>query len=173
MLTLGAVRSWYNTCIYFQDVKDFLFCAIVVIITNYAAAQKKTTVTGDITKDEGSGTRVDLGISHKWGNWKFDGSGFGTSTGHRGGSLKVSHKRKNLEFGGSVFGDNRGNRGGRLELLHKRKNFEIGGSVFGDNRGSKGASLGFKWRLRRSTQWVRFKFIYVNNCFFHNIHLNN
>jgi hypothetical protein len=35
--------------IYFQDVKDFLFCAIVVIITNYAAAQKKTTVTGDIT----------------------------------------------------------------------------------------------------------------------------
>ena len=95
MLTLGAVRSWYNTCIYFQDVKDFLFCAIVVIITNYAAAaQKKTTVTGDIAKDEGSGTRVDLGISHQRGNWKFDGSGFGTSTGHRGGSLEVSHKRK-------------------------------------------------------------------------------
>jgi hypothetical protein len=41
LLTLGAVRSWYNTCIYFQDVKDFLFCAIVVIITNYAAAEKK------------------------------------------------------------------------------------------------------------------------------------
>jgi hypothetical protein len=43
----------------------FLFCAIVVLVINYAAAQKKTTVTGDITKDKGSGTRVDLGISHK------------------------------------------------------------------------------------------------------------
>ena len=119
----------------------------MVIITNYAAAQKKTTVTGDITKEKGSGTRVDLGISHKRGNWKFDGSGFGTSRGHRGGNLGVSHRRKNFEFGGSVFGDNRGNRGGRV---------------------------GFKWRFRRSTQWVRFQFIYVNNCFFlHNIHLNN
>ena len=49
----------------------------MVLIINYAAAQKKTTVTGDITKDKGSGTRVDLGISHKRGNWKFDGSGFG------------------------------------------------------------------------------------------------
>jgi hypothetical protein len=68
-------------------------------------------------------------ISHKWGNWKFDGSGFSTSKVHRGGSLGVLHKRKNLEFGGSVFGDNRGNKGGRLELSHKRKNFEIGGSV--------------------------------------------
>jgi hypothetical protein len=66
---------------------DFLFCAIVVIITNYAAAEKKTTVTGDVTKDKGSGTRADFGISHKWGNWKFDGSGFSTSKGHRGGSL--------------------------------------------------------------------------------------
>ena len=200
MLTPGTVRSWYNTCIYFQDVKDFLSCGIVVIITNYAAAQKKTTVTGGITNDKGSGTRADFGISHKRGNWNFDGSGFGISTGHRGGSLEVSHKHKNLEFGGSVFGDNRGNRGGRLELLHKHKKFEIGGSIFGDNRGhrggrlelshkskkfeiggsvyrdnrgDKGASLGFKWRIRRSTQWVRFKFIYVNNCFFHNIHLNN
>jgi hypothetical protein len=45
LLTPGAVRTWYNTCIYFQDVKDFLFCAIVVIITNYAAAEKKTTVS--------------------------------------------------------------------------------------------------------------------------------
>ena len=104
----------------------------MVIIANYAAAQKKTTVTGDITKDKGRGTRVDLGISHKRGNWKFDGSGFGTSRGHRGGSLGVSHKRKNFEFGGSVSGDNRGNRGARV---------------------------GFKWRFRRSTQWVRFKFI--------------
>jgi hypothetical protein len=138
LLTPGAVRSWYNTCIYFQDVKDFLFCAIVVIITNYAAAQKKTTVTGDISKDKGSGTRVDLGISHKRGNWKFDGSGFGTSRGLRGGKLGVSHKRKNFEFGGSVFRDNRGNKGGHV---------------------------GFKLRFRRSTQWVRFQFIYVNNCF--------
>ena len=137
MLTLGAVRTWYNTCIYFQNVKDFLFCAIVVIITNYAAAEKKTTVTGDVTKDKGSGTRADFGISHKWGNWKFDGCGFSTSKGHRGGSLGVLHKRKNLEFGGSVFGD---------------------------NRGTRGAGIGFKWRFRRSTQWVRFKFIYVNNC---------
>jgi hypothetical protein len=119
----------------------------VVIITNYAAAaQKKTTVTGDITNDEGSGTRVDLGISHQRDNWEFDGSGFGTSRGVIGGSLEVSHKHKNFEFGGTVFGDNRGN---------------------------KGAGLGFTWRFRRSTQWVRFKFIYVNNCFFHNIHLNN
>jgi len=110
----------------------------VVLIVNYAAAQKKTTVTGDITKNKGSGTRVDLGLSHKLGNWKFDGSAFGTSRGHRGGTLGVSHKRKNFEFGGSVFGDNRGNRGGRL---------------------------GFKLRFRRSIQWVRFKFIYFNNCF--------
>ena len=110
----------------------------MVIITNYAAAEKKTTVTGDVTKDKGSGTRADFGISHKWGNWKFDGSGFSTSKGHRGGSLGVLHKRKNLEFGGSVFGD---------------------------NRGTRGAGIGFKWRFRRSTQWVRFKFIYVNNCF--------
>jgi hypothetical protein len=42
--------------------------------TNYAAAEKKTTVTGDVAKDKGSGTRADFGISHKWGNWKFDGS---------------------------------------------------------------------------------------------------
>ena len=146
----------------------------MVIITNYAAAaQKKTTVTGDITNDEGSGTRVDLGISHQRDNWEFDGSGFGTSRGVIGGSLEVTHKRKNFEFGGTIFGDNRGNSGGRLELSHKSKNFEIGGSVFGDNRGNKGAGLGFTWRFRRSTQWVRFKFIYVNNCFFHNIHLNN
>ena len=119
----------------------------MILIINYAAAQKKTTVTGDITKDKGSGTRVDLGISHKRGNWKFDGSGFGTSRGHRGGKLGV---------------------------LHKRKNFEIGGSVFRDNRGNKGGRVGVKWRFRRSAQLVRFKFIYVNNCFRrHNIHLNN
>ena len=47
----------------------------------------------------------------------------------------------------------------------KRKKFEIGGSVFRDNRGNKGGSIGLKLRIRRSTQWVRFKFIYVNNCF--------
>ena len=165
MLTPGAVRIWYNTCIYFQDVKDFLFCAIVVIITNYAAAEKKTTVTCDVTKDKGSGKRADFGISHKRGNWKFDGSGFSTSKGHRGGSLGVLHKRKKLEFGGSVFGDNRGTRGGPFGVSHKRNNFEFGASIFGDNRGNRGAGIGFKWRFRRSTQWVRLEFIYVNNCF--------
>ena len=97
----------------------------MVIIVNYAAAGNKTTVTGDIAKQKGKGTRVDLGISHEIGKWKFDGSGFGTSRGHRGGSLGVSRKHKNLEFGGSVFGDNRGNKGGRV---------------------------GFKLRFRRSTQ---------------------
>jgi len=75
----------------------------VVLITNYAAAQKKTTVTGDITKDKGSGKRVDLGISHKWRNLKFDGSGFSTSKGHRGGSLGVLHKRKNLNSEDQFF----------------------------------------------------------------------
>ena len=137
MLTPGAVRTWYNTCIYFQDVKDFLFCAIVVIITNYAAAQ----------------------------NFEFGGSVFGDNRGNRGGRFGVSHKRKNFEIGGSVFGDNRGTRGGRFGVSLKLKNFEIGGSVFRDNRGNKGGRLGLKLRFRRSTQWVRFKFIYVNNCF--------
>lgn len=97
------------------------FCSSLTI------AQRKTTITGDLTKDKDL-TRVDLGISHQRGKWGFDGSGFGTSRGHRGGSLGISHKRKNFEFGGSVFGDNRGNRG---------------------------AKLGFKWKFgKRSTAWV-------------------
>jgi hypothetical protein len=80
----------------FKSNTSSFFCAIVVLVINYAAAQKKTTVTGDITKEKGSGTRVDLGISHKRGNWKFDGSGFGTSRGHRGGKLGLLHKPKNM-----------------------------------------------------------------------------
>ncbi|CAC5380741.1 unnamed protein product [Mytilus coruscus] len=109
---------------------------------------KKTTITGDLTKDKDL-TRVDLGISHKRGNWGFDGSGFGTSRGHQGGSLGISHKRKNFEFGGSVFGDNRGNRG---------------------------AKLGFKWKFgKRSTAWNGEHFevrVIVNHCDFNVYDIN-
>lgn len=92
-----------------------------------------------MTKNRDIGTRVDLGISHQRKRWGFDGSAFGTSRGHRGGSLGISHKRKNFEFGGSVFGDNRGNRG---------------------------AKVGFKWKFgKRSTAWVYIYFFLLNYIF--------
>jgi hypothetical protein len=38
--------------VYYRSKNGFLFCAIVVIITNYAAAEKKTTVTGDVADNK-------------------------------------------------------------------------------------------------------------------------
>jgi hypothetical protein len=58
---------------------------------------------------------------HPEAPFKFDGCGFSTSKGHRGGSLGVLHKRKNLEFGGSVFGDNRGTRGAGIGFKCREK----------------------------------------------------
>ncbi|CAC5423223.1 unnamed protein product [Mytilus coruscus] len=89
---------------------ELLPCSISVLCKSNNRSKKKTTITGDLIKNKDIGTSVDLGISHQRGKWGFDGSGFGTSRGHRGGSLGISHIRKNFEFGGSVFGDNRGNR---------------------------------------------------------------
>ncbi|XP_052086125.1 uncharacterized protein LOC127723525 [Mytilus californianus] len=133
-----------------MDLKLSCFLVVLASCASFTIAQKrKTTVTGDLTKDKDIGTRVDLGISHQRGNWGFEGTGFGTSRGHRGGSLGISHKRKNLEFGGSVFGDNRGNRG---------------------------AKLGFKWKFgKRSAAWTGEHFevrVIVNHCDFNVYDIN-
>ncbi|CAC5386048.1 unnamed protein product [Mytilus coruscus] len=74
-----------------MDIQLSFFLVISVFCASLAQ-KKKTTVTGSVTKKEGSGIRVDLGIARK---------------------------HKNFEFGGSVFGDSKGNRGVNVGLKWK------------------------------------------------------
>ncbi|CAG2222685.1 APOD [Mytilus edulis] len=62
------------------------------LYTNYLLAQKhKPNFKAELTRTEDNGTRADLSLSHRHRNWDFNAGGFGTSKGHRGGSLGVSH----------------------------------------------------------------------------------
>ncbi|XP_052065879.1 uncharacterized protein LOC127705592 [Mytilus californianus] len=74
-----------------MDLKLSCFLVVLAVCASLTIAQKKTTITGDLTKNKDS-TRIDLGILHK---------------------------RKNFEIGGSVFGDNRGNRGAKVGFKWK------------------------------------------------------
>lgn len=56
--------------------------------------KKETTVDATVTGNKRNGARLDVGITHKRGNFEIKGSGFADSKGNRGGKIGVRFKFK-------------------------------------------------------------------------------